>query len=97
MRVVTRIRCLGGFIGDQESKNLWLAEKLKRWTHSVDVLDKVACRHLQTAYAGLQKSIQQEWDFVHRVKLHTREAFRPVEEALEKSFLMALLRELRKK
>ena len=29
----------------------------------------VAHRHLQTAYVGLHKSLQQEWDFVQRVTL----------------------------
>ena len=85
--VVTVSRYLGGFIGDQESEKNWLAEKVKVWMHSVEVLIGVALRHPQTAYNGLQKSPHQDWAFIQSVTTHIGEAIRPVEEALEKYLL----------
>ena len=41
-----------------------MGEKVEGWQDSVATLAGVAHWHLQTAYAGLQKSLQQEWVFV---------------------------------
>ena len=67
IRVVTGHRYLGSFIGDVEAERKWLKEKVQGWTESVSVLAEVAHKHPQSAYAGLQKSLQQEWAFVQRV------------------------------
>ena len=48
--------------------------------------------HSQTAYAGLKKFLHKKWAFVQRVTLHIGKAFRPLEEALEKSFVLALFK-----
>ena len=50
--------------------------------HLVKVLAGVAHQNLQTSYAGLQKSLHQEWSIVQHVTLHIVGAFHPVEEAL---------------
>jgi hypothetical protein len=42
-------------------------EKPKNWEEAVADLAKVAPNFPQTAYSGLQKSLQQEWQFVQRV------------------------------
>ena len=47
----------------------------------------VPCKHLQSAYAGLQKSLQQECTFVQRFTQGIRDAFGPVEKALWETFL----------
>ena len=44
----------------------------------------------QSAYAGLKKSLQQEWAFVYRVTPGIVEAFGPVEESLRDTFMQAL-------
>ena len=79
VRVVTRSRYLSGFIGEQESEKVWLAEKLDGWAHPIEGLDGVTQRHVQTAYSGLKKSLQQEWAFVQHVTLYIWEALCPVE------------------
>ena len=61
--MVTGYRYLGGFIGDTEAEREWLKEKVQGWKELVSVLAGVAQKHPQSAYAGLQKSLQQEWDF----------------------------------
>ena len=47
-------------------------------------------KHLQSAYAGLQKSLQQEWAFLQRVTLGIGNAFSPIEKALRENFFLTL-------
>ena len=63
IRVVTRHRYLGGYIRDREAERSWMKEKIQGWTESVNILAGVAPNHPQSAYAGLQKYLQKEWDF----------------------------------
>ena len=45
----------------------------------------------QTAYAGLSKSLQAEWQYLHRVVENAGDHFGPIEEALANVFIPALL------
>ena len=54
----------------------------------------VARNHLQSAYAGLKKSLQQEWAFVKQVIPNIGDAFGPVEQALRGAFILALFQGL---
>ena len=47
----------------------------------------VSLNHPQSAYAGLQKSLQKEWAFVKRVTPGIGDAFVLVEKALWENFL----------
>jgi hypothetical protein len=58
---------LGGFIGKDIALRSLLQEKTKNWEEAVAELAKVAPNFSQTAYSGLQKSLQQEWQFVQGV------------------------------
>ena len=60
IRVVTVNRYLGGYIGDREVERSWLKANIKGWTESVTILAGVARKHPQSAYTGLQKSLQQK-------------------------------------
>ena len=51
---------------------------------------RVTGKHPQTAYTGLHKSLQKEWDFVQRVTPDTGTAFQPVEDELCNVLLLAL-------
>jgi hypothetical protein len=53
---------------------------------------KVAGRHPQTAYAGMQRSLQQEWEFIQRVTDGLSNEFDAIEQALNDKFLPALFR-----
>ena len=50
-------------------------------------LSGVARRHPKTAYAGLQKSLHQEWDFVQHVNPEIGMAFQVVDYVLRDIFL----------
>ena len=54
----------------------------------------VVCKHPQSAYTGLKKSLQQEWEFVQRVTRGIRYTFSPVEEALWETFFPAFFQGL---
>ena len=71
-------RYLGGFIGDREEEERWLADNITGWAESVDTLAGVSRKHPQSTYAGLQMSLQQAWKFVQRVTLVIGDAFGPV-------------------
>ena len=94
IRVVTGHRYLGDFIGDAAAEREWLKEKVQEWKESVSVLAGIAHNYPKSAYAGLQKSLQQEWDFVKRVTPRVGEAFSQVEEDLREIFVPALFRGL---
>ena len=60
LQVVMGSWYLGGFIGDGAAEKIWLAGKVEGWAESVGTLAGVSHKHLQSAYAGLQKSLQKE-------------------------------------
>jgi hypothetical protein len=45
----------------------------------------------QSAYSGLQKSLQQEWQFVQRVRKDIGDEFTEIEEAISLLFLPSKL------
>ena len=67
VHVVTGSRYLGGFVGEWETEGQWVQDKVEGWAESVRTLSGVDRKHPQSAYAILQKSLQQEWAFVQRV------------------------------
>ena len=72
-----------------------MAAKIKGWTDSVEILAGVSRKHPQSAYEGLQKSLQQEWAFVQRVTPGVSDAFGPVETALKDTFVPEFFEGLR--
>jgi hypothetical protein len=82
---------VGGFLGSEAALSEWLESQIAQWVRGVKPLAKVARRYPQTAYAGLAKSLQQEWQYLQRVVPDCGAAFEPVEEAIRSVFLPALL------
>ena len=60
----------------------------------MEILSGVSRKHLQSTYAGLQKSLQQEWAFVQQVTPGIGDTFGPVETALKEILVPALFKEL---
>jgi hypothetical protein len=88
--VLTGSRYLGGFIGEAPEQLSWIQEKTEGWVDSVKELAMVAEQYPQAAYAGLQKYLQQEWQFLQGVTKRLGDEFRDIEKALQKDFLPAL-------
>ena len=94
MKIVTGSQYLGGFVGDRAAKDSWLAEKVHGWTESVKTLSGVTRKHPQSTYAGLQKSLQQEWTFLQWVTPGIGDDFGLVAQALRETFILALFQGL---
>ena len=90
VQFITGSRHLGGFIGEQEAEDQWIQSKVEGWAESVRKLAGVARKHPKSTHAGLQKSLQEELEFVQRVTPEIGEAFVPVEEEIAKAFLPEL-------
>jgi hypothetical protein len=54
-------------IGLAEDQPDWVKSKMSDWAAAIHELSLVATHYPQWAYAGLQKSLQQEWQFLQRV------------------------------
>jgi hypothetical protein len=71
-----------------------LGEKAHKWAAGIWVIAEIAPQFPQTAYAGIQNSLQQEWQFVERVIDEIGEAFSEVKAALTDDFLPLLFGEM---
>jgi hypothetical protein len=92
-KVVTGSRYLGGFIGSDQDLHAWHEDKVSTWELAIGDLSMAATKYPQSAYTGLQKSLQNEWQFVQRVKPGIGEHFQGVKKALATQFLPALFGE----
>ena len=90
-KIVTGTRYLGGHIGDEAACTDWVESKVDGWAKGIRALSTVARSSPQCAFAGLQKSLQSEWMHLQRSLGGIGSAFAPVEEAISKHFLPALL------
>ena len=82
IQVMTGHQYLGGFIEGREAEKRWLADKIMGWAESVETLAGVSRKQLQSAYAGLKKSLRQEWAFLQWVTPGIGNSFGSVEKAL---------------
>ena len=79
-KIVTGSHSLGVLVRDRAAEYSWLAKKVKGWTESVKTIPGVARKHPQSAYTGLQKSLQKEWEFVQQVTPGIEDAIGLVEQ-----------------
>ena len=77
-------------MGELGAEQRWVQTKVEGWAESVKTLAGVARKHPQSAYAGLQKSLQQEWEFIQRFTPDIGDTFGPVEEVLRDTFIPVL-------
>ena len=64
-KVVTGSRYLGGFIGSKADLEVWLEGKITMWMEALGgEFSNIANIFPQTAYAGVVKPFQLEWQFV---------------------------------
>lgn len=83
-------RYVGGYIGSDKARSDWIDPQIQQWVKGIKALAKVARRYPQTAYAGLQKSLQSEWMYLQRVTDRVSDDFAPIERAIQEDFLPAL-------
>ena len=83
----TGSRFLGGFLGDPSQFDRWLSSKVTGWQSSLEALTAAFPAYPQSAFAGLQKSLQNEWQFCQRVNPCEPEAFTALETVLSSHIL----------
>ena len=84
-------RYVGGFVGSGAAEAAWVDPQVRQWIAGVHSLAAAARRYPQTAYAGLSRSLQAEWQYLQRVTPNISPAFAPLETAIATVFLPALL------
>ena len=92
MLVVTGSLYPGIFIGDRGTETTWLDEKVQVCTELARKLSGVDCKHPQSSYSRLQKSLQQEWAFVKKSTPNIGDAFGPIKKALRESLMPDLFK-----
>ena len=85
--ISTGNRFLGGFIGDEEEMTRYVNKKIYSWTTAVEDLAFAAQHHPQTAYCGLTKSLQHEWNFLLRTVPNIAQNFAPLQQSMDKFFI----------
>jgi hypothetical protein len=88
-KVVMGTQYLGDFIGEADAQKTWVKVKTKEWADTISELAMVAKCYPQAAYAGLQKSLQREWQFLQRVTDGLGDEFLEIEQRLLTEFLPA--------
>ena len=58
LNFVSGICYLGAYLGPQAELEAWVKPQAEAWAHRIRVLDKIARRHPQSAYAGLGVSLK---------------------------------------
>jgi hypothetical protein len=84
-------RYVGGFVGSEAMLERWLDPKVKKWVEGVEILAHILSRFPQTAYAGQVSSLQAEWQYICRVVPGAERYLGPIESAICKKFIPALL------
>ena len=90
MNFVSVSRYLGSYLGPQEELEAWVKPKVEARAHGVRVIDKIARRHPQSAYAGLGMLLQLEWQYLQRTVPGVGNLMGPIEEALREKLSPSL-------
>ena len=91
VNVVVSRRLLGGIIGCQSGKQLFVEDKVKGWVSELDCLTMIAGSQPQAAFAAFTKSMQAQWNYLQRVVPGCQDWFGALEEAIWKKFLPAVM------
>ena len=88
--VTTGARYLGGYVGNNTSKNRYIEDKVNDWCESIKIFASMAPSIPQLVYAAVSKSLQHEWSYLQRVTEDCCLHFKPLEELIQNTFLPSL-------
>ena len=91
VKVTNGHRYLGGFVGDRDMEEAWIREQVAAWGLAVKAVGEAGKYFPQSAYAGMQRSLQQEWTFVQRVVPDIGALFDSLEDSVHGGFFSPLL------
>ena len=92
VNIVDGFRFLGGFIGSDDSRKIFLDKKVSEWVNSIEKLSMAAETQPQAALTALTKSLQSEWNYLQRVQPLDKQVFKPIENISKEKFLPGLLK-----
>ena len=90
VKVVTSCRFLGGVIGDHSGKVSFVMQKVREWSHSVQLLASVSKKQPQAAFIAFTKSLQLEWTFLQRVVSDCGSLLTDIEDTIISDFIPSL-------
>ena len=85
-KVCTGARYLGGYIGDNHSKQDWMIESTLTWKKNINTISKTAGKCPQESYSAVVRAIQSEWIFIQRITWDTGDSFAGVDKMICKTF-----------
>jgi hypothetical protein len=71
-------------VGSRSSREECVKDKVLSWETLIKDISQAGEKYPQSTYVGLQKCLQDEWQFLHRVTPGIGVLFAPIEEALNK-------------
>ena len=90
LNFVSGSRYLGAYLGPQAELEAWVKLQVEAWAQGVKMLAKIARRHSQLSYTGLEMSLQSEWQYLQRNVPGVGTLMGPIEEALREKFFPSL-------
>ena len=91
VNIVLGHRYLGGFIGNVESKEIYVQEKVTKWVEDVTEIAEIAKDEPQVALSAFNIGLSQRWTFIQRTVKDISALFHPLEDAIRHKFIPALL------
>ena len=84
-------RHLGAVIGSESFKHKFVKKKITSWVKDVEELSVVAKEEPQIAYSAFTKGLSSRWCYIQRTIEGISELFKPLEDAISKSLIPAIL------
>ena len=84
-------RHLGAAVGSKTFQRTFLDAKVKAWVGYVERLSQFATTQPHAAFSAFIHNLQSRWSFISRTVPDAADAFLPLEDAINKTFLPALL------
>ena len=90
-QVETGSRYHGSFIGEATERDNWIANKVGDWVYSIRILAGAARAYPQSAHSAIQRSVQQEWQYLRRTTPNMELCFHLLlGKAMQEEFIPAL-------
>ena len=88
--IVAGARLLGSYLGPPPQTHAWITAKVTSWAHRIQLLAAAADCYPQSAYVGMQRSLQHEWQHLQRTTPCDPKVFQPLEQVMAEQFIPAL-------
>ena len=84
---------LGTYLGNKTAKESWIQAEVVQWRNGIGCLSKAARSYPQSAYHGLQKSLQAEWKFLQRTTPDIEHLLQGLQDDILNKFIPSLFGE----